>query len=187
MPLSVGAMAIVLGWLYHQDPPQLIEGPQAPSEPQDHVKFPSSLVAQLASQTANEVAYETSSGVPAVTITTRPKPTLASASASVTRLSSNEGGHSAGDVIVKIPEQNADILDQLIRQTGIGGKCKSLEPRSRTPAPSAENYNLINNAAVWVLPLAAPGQLLAALGIQLQQVPQLLLHLRGMTIQYSDS
>lgn len=181
MPLSVGAVAIVLGWLYHQEP-QLIEGPQVPSESPGNIKYPSSLVAQLASQTASEVAYETSPGVPAVTITTRPKPTLASASASVTRLSSNEGGHSAGDVIVKIPEQNADILDQLIRQTGIEGKCKSLQARISTIAPNAGNYNLINNAAVWVLPMAAPGQLLAALGVQLQQVPQLLLHLRGMYI-----
>ncbi|PIA96150.1 hypothetical protein CB0940_10328 [Cercospora beticola] len=160
--------AIVANRLANEAHPKLVS----------HVHIPSSLGSQLASLTAGEVAFATATNEPAVTIKTSPTPTLESSPASITTLAADGGGHSKGDLIVRIPEQKADLLKQLLRQTGIEGKCNNVRRRISGAGPTASNYNLINNAALWALPMAAPGQLLASLGLQVQQVPQLLLQLR---------
>ncbi|GIZ48427.1 hypothetical protein CKM354_001148800 [Cercospora kikuchii] len=160
--------AILANRLAKEEQPKLIS----------HVHIPSGLGSQLAPLTASEVAFATATNQPAVTIKTSPTPTLESSPATITTLTADEGGHTKGDLVVRIPGQKADLLKQLLRQTGIEGKCKNVRRRLSGTGPTASNYNLINNAALWALPMAAPGQLLASLGLQAEQVPQLLLQLR---------
>lgn len=165
----IGILSLI--WGVHNEPPAI--------RIEHHYHLPASDVSQIQAQTGSSVVIETSKGAPAVTITAAPTPTLKPAPAAITTLSADKDGHAKGDILISLPPRHADILKQLVAQTGIRGECKRTEKRQSGPAGLPSNYDYINNAALFILPMAAPGELLAAFGLQLEQLPQLLLRLRG--------
>ena len=138
------------------------------SESAASVHLASSDIVKLQSQTASALAYATSSGAPPITVSMTPTATSKPPPASVTTLSADKDGHNKGDVLITLPTQQADLLEQLIRKAGAPDKCKNLEKRASSGA--VPNYSEISDISQFILPMAAPGQLLDGLGLQAQQV-----------------
>ena len=158
---------------------QLYRGDQA--EPViSHFHFESTDVAQLRSMTESTAVLATSTGASdLITVTVSPTPTSTSfGAASMTTLSADASGHSSGDVLITLPTQPAELLNEILRRAGAPGNCKSTSESQgttkRQTSGNGPNFNSINNIAVFALPMAAPGQLLEGLGMQaLDHVPQL--------------
>lgn len=147
------SIAVIMGWL------NLKEGPQKLAS----IHLESSDLAQIQSQTGNSAIMATATGATNyITVSASPTPTSVSP-ATVTKLSAGQNGHHKGDVIISLPGQPADLLQQLLRQGGAPRKCASTSSRKRGNGP---NFDGINNLASFVLPMAAPSQLLHALGMQ---------------------
>ena len=163
----VGIIGVGIG-LYNEKQPNKL----------DHFHVPSAKFAQMLSQTEKTAVLATATGTSShITISMTPTPTSASP-ATVTTLSADKDGHHKGDVIIKLPSRPADLLEQLLAKARAHEQCAPAKSHKRgsglAPVP---NYGEINNLAAWALPMAAPGQLLQALGVQANaQLP----HMRGI-------
>lgn len=139
-----------------------------------HYHIPASNVSQLQSQTATSIVFETSPGA-LITVTPTTVPTPAPTPATVTTLAADAQGHHKEDLLLSLPPQAADLLKQLINQSG---QCSSAGRRGRLRLRGkGPDLYLFTNVAIWVLPNAAPHQLLN--GFDLQGIPQQLVHYRG--------
>lgn len=141
-----------------------------------HFHLESSDIAQIRTMTGSTAVIATSTGATNhVTVTIAPTSSTSMQPAKVTTLSADASGHHKGDVMIALPTQPADLLEQLLRKSGAPGRCKP-EPGSNSKRQSGNgpNFNAINSLATFVLPMAAPGQLLRGLGLQaLDHLPQL--------------
>ena len=147
----------------------------APQPELQHFHLESSDVAQIQTMTESTAVVATATGSDHITVTVNPTTTSSVEPATITTLSADASGHHQGDVLIALPTQQADLLDQLMRQVGAPKSCKS-ETQSKTKRQSGNGPNLaaISDIAQFVLPMAAPGHLLQGLGLQaLDHLPQL--------------
>lgn len=140
-----------------------------PKKISPHIHLEPSDISLLQAQTATSVVFETAKGSPVIVVTPTPTPQPQPATATV--LTADKDGHHKGDVIVSLPTQPATLLNQLIGQTG---HCRAARFDRRG---NGINLVEITNVAIFVLPNAAPHQLLDGFGIQ--GIPQQLLQFRG--------
>ncbi|EKG15482.1 hypothetical protein MPH_07294 [Macrophomina phaseolina MS6] len=129
----------------------------------------SSAIAEVQSKTQSHsdiVIMTASDDASPITIPLRLASLTASttASASITTLAADARGHHKGDILVSLPPDTADLFEQLIRQTG---RCKDTPVHAkRGPGPG---MTTVTDVAKFVLPMAAPTQLLNALALQAAQ------------------
>ncbi|KAF2722592.1 hypothetical protein K431DRAFT_302443 [Polychaeton citri CBS 116435] len=142
-----------------------------------HFHLESTDVAQLQSMTESSAVIATSTGASdLITLTVAPSTTVTSVEpATMITLSADASGHHSGDVLIALPTQPANLLEQILRRAGAPGTCKSQsQGATKRQSGNGPNFNAINNIAVIALPMAAPGQLLDGLGMQaLDHVPHL--------------
>ncbi|KAF7197526.1 hypothetical protein HII31_01336 [Pseudocercospora fuligena] len=171
-PVAVGLAYFIAIWLRLTRTDQLKQiGP--------HFHLPATDIAQLQSQTASSLVFATSQNAPVVTITPTPSTTLENTPASLTTLTADQGLHHKGDVIISLPTQPANLLKQLIE---LQSQCTKQQPnRRQSSGGSGLNIAVVTDVAIWVLPNAAPHQLLN--GFNLQMIPQHLLHFRDEATQ----
>jgi hypothetical protein len=143
-----------------------------------HVHLPASDISQIQSLAGTTVVIATAATVTDtanyITVTQTPSPTLKPAT--ITTLSADAEGHHKGDVLIALPSEPADLLAQVMRRHAQPGSCKSdSNDKAKRQSRNGPNLNAITDLAMFVLPMAAPGQLLRGLALQAQDhVPQLI-------------
>jgi hypothetical protein len=91
-----------------------------------HFHLPSTDVAQLQSMTGSSAVIATLNGASnLITVTATPTPTVTSVEpATMTTLSADLRGYHSGDVLITLPTDPADKLEQILRMAGVPSKCK---------------------------------------------------------------
>ena len=163
---AAGAAIVGLGLKVMNEPqPQLA-----------HFHLESSDIAVIQSTTDDAAVVATTAGASDhITVNIAPTSSATIEPATVTTLSADADGHHKGDVLIALPSQLADLLEQAVRRYGDLDSCKSeAQSKIKRQSGNGPNFNGINNLATFVLPIAAPGQLLQGLGLQLlDHLPQL--------------
>lgn len=150
----------------------------APQPELAHFHLESTDIRAIQSMTEDTAVLATSAGTENhITVTIAPTPTVAE-KATITTLSADASGHHKGDVLIALPSHPARLLEQLLRRAGAPDSCgpdaRGIKKRQRSGPQLMANYNNINNVATFVLPNAAPGQLLHGLALQaLGHLPEL--------------
>lgn len=147
------------------------------AQPQaQHYHLPSSDVAQAGSiSEATAVLATATDNSDHITVTVAPTATVNEGEATITTLSADASGHQSGDVLLALPTEPANLLEQLLRKAGAPSSCASESSDSKKrQTGNGPNWGGITNVATFALPMAAPDQLLRGLGLQaLEQVPRL--------------